>query len=392
MAEDYTLIDTPLGLQQFAEAHQHADWMSLDTEFIGEKRFHTLLCLIQIVSPEGTFLIDPIEISDISPLLEIVENPNITKITHAGDNDYRLFNELFDTVPKNIFDTQIAAGFIGHRYPLSFGKLVHEELGIRLNKGYGVTDWDTRPFQKKQLKYALDDVLPLFDLYQKIRDKLEELGRLHWAEEEFKELEQADYYERDPHREALRNNMMLNLPKKERAFLLRLYAWRLKVAEEKDYSKEMVLPKKHIGHIVRGMRSGKDALFKNRRLPNGYIKRHGSTFFDLYHQEVTPEEEEILKRIPNQAKMNPQEELLLEMLRMLIEYKCLEENVSADLAMPRSILKKMKADPHYFDPMLRSGWREEFLGKQFLEWLEQREYLHLKMTDGKVEFTLKEKR
>jgi len=392
MTQDYTLLDTPSALQQFATAHEQVDWISLDTEFIGEKRFHTLLCLIQVVSPEGTFLIDPIELPDIVPLLQIIENPSITKITHAGDNDYRLFNELFDILPRNIFDTQIAAGFVGHRYPISFGKLVQEELGIRLNKGYGVTDWDTRPFEKKQLRYALNDVLPLYDLYEKIRDKLQKLGRLHWAEEEFRQLENPEYYERDPHREALNNNMMPNLQKKEQAFLLRLFAWRLETARQKDYSKEMVLPKKYIGHIVRSMRSGKDAMFKNRRLPNGYVKRHGSTFIDLYNQKITPEEEDILKRIPHDTKMDPQEELLLEMLRMLIEYKCLEEDVSADLALPRSILKKMKADPHYFDLTLKSGWREEFLGKQFLEWLEQREHLHLRMADGKVEFKLKTER
>ena len=73
---------------------------------MGEKRFVTLLCLIQIASEHGYYLIDPIKIEDLSPLIELIEDEQIIKITHAGENDFRLFNILFGTLPKNIFDTQ----------------------------------------------------------------------------------------------------------------------------------------------------------------------------------------------------------------------------------------------------------------------------------------------
>lgn len=390
--KNYELIDSPQALHAFVTKYPSPPWMCLDTEFIGEKRYKTLLCLIQVVIPEGAFLFDPLKLTNLKPLLNYIENPAILKITHAGDNDYRLLNELFNIIPRNIFDAQIAAGFIGYRYPVSFGKLVQDELGLKLDKGYGVTDWDTRPFQTKQLSYALDDVLPLYDLWQQLRRKLEERGRLHWVEQEFQRMEEPEFYERDPNREALQSTMMSALSKRERVFLLRLYAWRRMVAEEKDYSKEMVLPKKHIGHIVRSIRSGKDALLKNRRVPDTLVKRYGSIFEEMYKQEITAAEQEMLKQIPEEGDIEPEKELLLEMLRMLIEYKCLKEEVSADLALPRSILKKMKAEEDYFDPLLKGGWREEFLGKQFMEWLEHRNHLQLEMVDGKVEFKLKQNR
>ena len=104
-------------------------WLAFDTEFIGEKRYYTLLCLIQVKCETGTYLLDSLKIPDLTPFLRLIEDERITKITHAGDNDYRLLNILYGTIPKNIFDTQIAAGFIGYRYPMSFGKLVEAETG-----------------------------------------------------------------------------------------------------------------------------------------------------------------------------------------------------------------------------------------------------------------------
>ena len=111
----------------------------------------------------------------------------------------------------------------------------------------------------------------MFDLWQQIRHKLERRGRLQWAEEEFLQLEKANYYDKDPYDEALQSNLMQKSNLREKVFLLRLYTWRREVAEYKNYSKEMILPSKMIGHIVKGMRSGKKALRENRRL-EGYAE------------------------------------------------------------------------------------------------------------------------
>ena len=91
MTLDYTLIETSEDLQNFYEINKNVEWLALDTEFIGERRFETLLCLIQVATPNGYYLIDPIKISELTPFLALLEDEKILKLTHAGENDYRLF-------------------------------------------------------------------------------------------------------------------------------------------------------------------------------------------------------------------------------------------------------------------------------------------------------------
>ncbi|MFQ5447339.1 MAG: ribonuclease D, partial [Saprospiraceae bacterium] len=172
----FTLIEDVDALEDFARQHEQTEWMCFDTEFIGEKRFITTICLIQVASPEGVFLIDPLKCADLQPFLDLLANDRILKITHAGANDYRLFYTHYGIVPRNTFDTQVAAGFVGYKYPVAFNKLVDSELDIRLSKGYSVTNWEARPFQKKQLRYALDDVIYLYDLWQNLGNKLRKRG------------------------------------------------------------------------------------------------------------------------------------------------------------------------------------------------------------------------
>lgn len=109
---NFTYIDTEKQLLDFINDNRDIKWMAFDTEFVGEKRYHPLLCLIQVVTENGSYIIDPIPLPSLSPFLSLIENERIVKITHAGDNDYRLLNNLYGVVPKNIFDTQVAAGFI----------------------------------------------------------------------------------------------------------------------------------------------------------------------------------------------------------------------------------------------------------------------------------------
>ncbi|PHI20814.1 ribonuclease D [Lewinellaceae bacterium SD302] len=386
----YTLVETTAGLEKFAKDVEGVSWMAFDTEFIGEKRYYTLLCLIQVQCDTGNYLIDPIKIDDLSAFLRLIEDPTICKITHAGDNDYRLLHMLYGTVPKNIFDTQVAAGFIGYRYPMSFGKLLEAEIGLRLGKAFAVTDWEQRPMKDSQIKYALEDVLYLKELYDKMTDKLNATGRLSWVNEECDQMTDPDYYYRDPHHEALNSRLLQSSRTKERVFLLRLYEWRRSEAEAKNYSKEMILPSKIIGALTKSVRSGREALTDNRRLPGRTIKRHADLFLKLYAAEPTEEELETLKRVPHYKREDEDDDLLLEFLYLLMKYRCNEEEVSHQLVMPRSAIKKMKNDEKVRKQILGSGWRRELLGEQFIDWLRHFNKLRINIEGGDIKLKMME--
>jgi len=379
---DYLYIDSPETFQQFIEENQGISWMGFDTEFVGEKRFYTLLCLIQVITDNGIYIIDSIEYKNLGAFYEMVADPNIVKITHAGENDYRLLKIQGNVVPKSLFDTQIAAGFVGYNYPISFRKLVASELNINLGKGYTVSDWQSRPINKKQIKYALDDIIYLKQLWELLTNKLNEVGRYDWAIEEMKKYEIEEYYQAVPHKEAFSNSMIYNLRPKNQLFLIRLYKWRREMAERKNYSKEMILPGKYISPITRNIGSGRAALKNHRRLPNGIMGKYMDEFLGLYEADVTPEEEAVLAAIPA-AEIRPTgQETIMEMLSLLIKIKCNQERLSNSLLIYGSGIKKMKADDQYFDEKLATGWRGKFLGEDLITWLRNRKDLIIEMQEN----------
>ncbi len=142
--------ETP-DLTEIAEAACASGKIALDTEFMGEGRYRTLLCLIQIAVSEGSsteriVLIDPLaEDLDGGPLAEVLADPEVQVVVHAGRQDIALLRRRFGTEVQNVFDTQVAAGFAGLAAQASYESLLFELLGIRVAKSASFTRWDARP-------------------------------------------------------------------------------------------------------------------------------------------------------------------------------------------------------------------------------------------------------
>ena len=381
--QEYLLIEEAEGLEAFVKENEGIDWMGFDTEFIGEKRFYTLLCLIQIATDRGNYLIDAIRIKDLSPFFAMITNPDIMKISHAGENDYRILNQQWGIIPQNTFDTQIAAAFVGYRYPLSFGKLLDKEIGVRISKGYMVTDWQARPLKTKQVKYALNDVIYLKQLYLSLKSKLDKDNRYAWVREEMRVWESLVYYEDNIHREALESRLIQQIHQREQVFLLRLYNWRLETAKQKNYSKEMILPKKLMGVIVKNISLGKTALKDNRIISNRVIERHWSTFNRLYQDRITEEEKEILTQIPKKMELSPSEELSAELLYLIMKKRCMDSDIATEILISKNKLKDLRLHANFDEHPLCNGWRRAFLGEDLVRWLTRDGDLKMTIADGR---------
>lgn len=375
----FTFIDTPAQLEEVCQLFSQQEWIGFDTEFIGEKRYFTLLCLLQVDCPAGSFLIDPIALNDLTPFFKVIENPDVLKITHAGENDYRILYNTFNILPKNIFDTQIAAGFVGYNYPTAFRKIVEKELKVRLKKGFAVAEWDNRPLSDKHLQYALNDVIYLNDLYTKLSKKLKSSEREVWCKKEMDKLETAAHYYVNPNAEALNNNMMPHLGKREQIFMLRLFAWRKQEAKKKDYSKEMILQGKYINHIVKNIQQGPTALKNNRLLPKSFFKKYGEVFMELYDTPATEEEKNILSEIPVRKDSSPFEDITHDVLYALIKRRCIRQGVSQNLLFSKSSLKLFRKTPEW----LGDSWRVEVLGDSLVNLLKRSHQLKYKFEDGR---------
>ena len=382
---EYTLITAQNELKSFYEEHKNVKWLAFDTEFISEKRYYAQLCLVQVASEKGLFLIDTIEIQNISLFLELIEDEQILKITHAGGNDYRLFNSLYDTLPKNIYDVQIAAGFIGYRYPLALDSLLREELGVHISKSQKISNWADRPFSQGQIKYALIDVIHLKRLFDSIDQKLEVLKRDQYAREEISLMENATFYQSSFIKKLSSNVTFLSLPKNNKVFYIRLYYWREEKAEARNFSRNMILDNKILVYIAKNIGFGIKQLHQHRRIPSGIIKRYGQIFWDLYNAPITSEEQKILNSIPKKKKNRQNIDLLFNQIDLYVNYIAHKQSISPALLLSRTELNKIKAEPDFPVEELITGWRQEILGKDILQWLKDKQSLEMNFVNGKLE-------
>ena len=223
---------------ELAAQARAAGRLGIDTEFMGEGRYRALLCLIQIAveTDDGVRVevLDPLtEVFDPAPLAALLADPDIQVVLHAGRQDVALLRREWSTELHGIFDTQVAAGFAGLRAQLGYEALLHEMVGVRLRKSASFTRWDTRPLSEEQVGYAREDVLHLLQLADALQSTLSDRGRLDWALEECRSLEDASD-EREPETIFHRLPRVNSLEPSQRAVAFELVRWREETAHETD--------------------------------------------------------------------------------------------------------------------------------------------------------------
>jgi ribonuclease D len=154
---------------------------ALDTEFHRERTYHARLALLQLSWPGATVLVDPLAVS-VAPLREVLEGPGVA-VMHAASQDVEILERACGTPPRELFDTQIAAGFLGYGTP-GLASLLRGTLGVELPKADRLTDWTARPLEARVREYAATDVAHLLDLAALLREQLAARGRLAWVHEE----------------------------------------------------------------------------------------------------------------------------------------------------------------------------------------------------------------
>ncbi len=158
-----------------------ADVYGLDTEFHRERTYHARLALLQLSWRGGVAVVDPLAV-DVAPLAAVLSGPGVC-VMHAASQDLEILDRVCGTVPSRLFDTQVAAGFLGYS-SVGLGGLVQGELDLKLPKADRLTDWLARPLTAEAVEYAASDVAHLHDLYDLLTAKLDERGRRQWAEDE----------------------------------------------------------------------------------------------------------------------------------------------------------------------------------------------------------------
>lgn len=379
-------IDNQPDFDQICDQLSKLDWLGLDTEFIGENTFYTELCLIQVSSEKGIFLFDPLKINSLDPFLNLLTNSNILKIVHAGDNDFRIFFEKYEVIPSNVFDTQLACGFLGYRYPISFRDLVSAQLNKEISKAYSLVDWKKRPLPEQFLNYAINDVLYLFPLYEKIHKELLTSNRLEWYFQESKKFYSSDFYQIDPYKDFRKSQLAEKLDTKHKVFLFRLLNWRNAKAKEQNLSKEAILPSKQIPLILKGISTGKNSLEQSRRIPEGLIKKNMHDWLSLFSEPPEEWELQLIKEMSISDLESMDVSIKFELFYTAIQLYCFQNKIAVELVLPRSLLKELKFNVSKGIQILTQSWRNEFLGQPFIQLFQSIGEMGLEIRDNKIIF------
>src|SRR6266545_3056035 len=273
---DASIVATDQDLKELIDHLRAAGSFAFDSEFIGELTYIPKLCLIQVATTQRIALIDPLTAMDLHPFWELLADPSLEKIVHAGEQDIEPVVRHLGRPAANIFDTQVAAGFIGMAYPVALLKLVHELIGIKLGKGLTFSHWDQRPLSAMQLRYAADDVRFLPALREKIGQRLNSVGHTDWAREEFAALCDVKLYQFDPQTHYLRVKGSTSLSGAQLAVLKELTIWRDGVARAHDVPARAFVKDDVLVELSRDHVKDVQKLNRVRGLPRPVEAAHGA--------------------------------------------------------------------------------------------------------------------
>ena len=241
----------------------------LDTEFHGERSYWPRLALIQISWPGGVALIDPLA-ADPAPLADLLGGPGCM-IAHAAEQDLSILERACGRGPARLFDTQVAAGFVGMGAP-SLVSLVERMLGARLGKGDRLTDWTRRPLSAEQRTYAAADVEHLLALHDAEVTRLVAAGRLEWALDECEERRRRVRTRPEPELAWWRMKGSRQLRGKTRGVAQEVNAWRERTAEALDVPPRYVLSDLALAGVVQRPPRTRDELLSIRGVDNRMAK------------------------------------------------------------------------------------------------------------------------
>jgi ribonuclease D len=366
-------------LRELADAARAGGRLAMDTEFIGEGRYRTLLCLVALATPQAAGMAERIELLDplaegveLSPLAEILEDPRIEVVVHAGRQDIALVRRRLRCDVQNVFDTQVAAGFAGLGAQSSYESLLSELLGVRIAKTASFTRWDTRPLTGEQRSYAREDVLHLLELATELQRRLDTLGRLAWAREECEPLALASD-ERDPDAILERLPRVRTLSASARPVARELVIWREHTAERQNRPVQSVLGDPALMEIARRKPSLRGELEQIRGA--GPARRYTREVLEAVERgRARPPE-----TVPEPARgpaSRPQDAPLVALCEALVRANALKAQIAYELIASRSDLQAIVA-AHRDDqaePPVRtmSGWRRELVGAELTRLLEGR--------------------
>jgi ribonuclease D len=313
----------------------------------------------------------------------MVENHEVLKVFHAGNQDLEIIHNLTGKVPFPLFDTQVAAMALGHGEQVGYSNLIESMLGHSLDKGARFTDWSRRPLDKRQIDYAIADVTHLAKIFPRLLDRLKKTGRGGWLDEEMERLA-------DPSSFAFAAEdawKRLRLPNRNPAMLGRLKAiaaWRETEARNKNIPRGRIVKDDTLVELAAHPPRTQEDLGKVRGLSAGWKSNDiGARLMEAIEKSKPLPAEELPSREPKRPGLTKDAALVSDLLKLLLKIRSKEAGVAPKLIARSDDLESLAAGVR--DLKMLTGWRYEEFGRDAVDLVEGR--LGFAIENGKLKMS-----
>lgn len=360
------MITTERQLSELCRRLSDAPWIAFDTEFVSEHTYRPQLCLVQVGIEGHLAAIDPLAVRDLTPFWQTLSEGEHETIVHAGREELVFSLAAVDRPPARLFDVQLAAGFIGLEYPAGYGNLISRLLGRTPRKGETRTDWRRRPLSERQIDYALEDVRHLPDLRDKLRSRLEELGRVAWFQTEMADFqaEVAGMRNRERWRKVAGSS---GLSSRSQAIVRELWQWREQEAARRDCPTRRVLRDDLIVELAKRRSPDPKQVRAVRGMERGDLQRHLPEIGQAVARALDVPDDACPVAVRRDA--SPQLTMLGQFLSSALSSICRAAEVAPSLVgTPNDVRELVAYQLGELEttggelPVLAQGWRAEVVG------------------------------
>ncbi len=332
-----SIVADRAALDQLCVRVRDAARVALDTEFHAERTYSARLMVVQLAFDDGDVIVDALALTDLRPL--VLALTQTTVVGHALSADLKIFADRYGLVPSRVFDTQIAASFLGYGMQISLADLVRSVCGVRLAKSQTVSDWSARPFSERQIEYLVDDVVHLLPVYDALLPRLEGKGRYEWVFEECAELGDIERYHMDERRAYLRIPGAMRMSRRELGILNELVKLRDAVARDRDLPVRYVLPDDVVAGLAATKPAKTDDFAQLRRFDAGMKRQLGAAILEAVARGQALSEDELPQRPVRNAA--PARDALVSLLGAAIAEIAREAELPSSLLVPRAALERL---------------------------------------------------
>ncbi|MGI9316870.1 MAG: ribonuclease D [bacterium] len=356
------IIDDEASLEIACRELEQMQTIALDTEFMREKTFAPILCLIQVYSDHRDYCIDPLQINDLGAFGEVIAKPSVTSILHSCRQDFEAFDTRISQTIANLFDTQLAAAFCGYGDQVSYAALVEELTGVKLAKSHTRANWQTRPLSSSELEYAMDDVRYLEAIHDHLTLALEEAGRFDWFAEECARQLEPDFWRADPDQAWRRLKGGGNLPPLAHETARTLAVWREQQAALRNRPREWVLSTTSLLQISRACPANKTQLADIEGINSGVMRQSSAAILEICAQ--SPRDSHAKPLWVRQQLLDTDQKQRAKGIMNLLRKAAEELGISASLLANRNSVERFVRDNVEIE--LFRGWRRQVIGEQVL--------------------------